>query len=327
MDCLITKLKGTCSDNSIPKFGILKLEVRERNNYTMGTPTKNQCCIRINVIENTVIKVVGDGGGISTIYTDVTTNPENLQQEINLEPGSFTEIYCKYGNYDLEIESSKIKGIATFYLTGQNLSSSDFCYVGINLSSNLANLETFQVNGCNIKGSIDNFKGNTVLKGTVTGYKTAQASNSDRHPDLSGDISSLGEATGITTLTLAGKYSGLGDISGLGTLTELTYLNVAMLCPTGDLKDFIAVQKQSGRISCTGGITTIRPFIRVKFYGAGTNNKTYCFVKWDDHKEWIEEKAKLGEAVTNIYAHGATQAEIEAWTQQGIVVNNVGTDS
>lgn len=327
MNCLITKLKGTCSDNSIPKFGILKFEVRERANYTMGTPTENQCCICIEVIEDTVIKVVGDGGGISTVYTDVTTNPENLQQEINLGPGSFTNIYCKYGNYDLEIESSKIKGIKTLYYTGQNLSSSDFCYVGINLSANLANLETFQVNGCNIKGSIDNFKGNTVLKGVVTGYKTSQTSNSDRHPYLSGDISSLREATGITTLTLAGKYSGLGDISGLGTLTALTYLNVAMLCPTGDLKDFIAVQKQSGRTSCTGGITTVRPFTKVKFYGAGTNNKTYCFVKWDDYKEWIEEKATPGAVVTTIYVHGATQAEIEAWTQQGITVNNVDTDS
>lgn len=94
-NCLVTKLKATVNDDSLPTFGAIPLIIRTINGVTPTAVTQALGVRRLT--EDTTIKIVGDG-----YFTDATLT-QNLGKTANLYADTTNTVYFSPGNYRAEI--------------------------------------------------------------------------------------------------------------------------------------------------------------------------------------------------------------------------------
>ena len=97
--CLVTRLNGVTKNNSIPRFGFIKVKVE-----AVASPTKVTQGFLFNPTENTVITIDGDG-----YFTDESLS-QNLGKTKSVNAGTLSPVYVSNGNFYVNIP----KKVTTF---------------------------------------------------------------------------------------------------------------------------------------------------------------------------------------------------------------------
>ena len=230
MNCLVTKLKGTVNDNSLPKLGsmLFKLETTttslvkieaigkdvsfssaDGSNVLSTSSNGDNKTNVVNVSEiNTVFYIDASKGvtisidnkyNLEKLDVSWTTNPNELTVDLNFEDLK----YCK-----------KLSWLALYSMTLTG---------DISALQNLTALTAIRLFRTQVSGDI------SVLSGL-----TALTDISLDNTEVSGDISELQNLTALTAINL--NNTGVsGDISALSRLTALTAIRLFRTQVSGDI--------------------------------------------------------------------------------------------
>ena len=230
MDCLITKLKGTVNDGSLPKLGSMLFKLR--------TTTTN--LVKIEAIGKDVSFSSADGSNIFSMSSggEEKTNVINVGESntvfyVDTSKGVTISIDNKYNlekldvypfednkelTVDLNFEDLKYcKKLSWLALSYMRLSGD------ISALQNLTALTYINLDGTQVTGDISALQNLTAL----TSIKLA-------YTQLSGDISALQNLTALTYINLDSTQLS-GDISALQNLTALTYIQLNDTQLSGDI--------------------------------------------------------------------------------------------
>ena len=210
-NCLVTKLKGSTSNNELLRIGEMRMRIAKVEN-----PTDANRGFGISVNKPVVLEIVGDG-----YFTDKTLTV-NKGKTITLN-ADVNGVWVSNDNVEIAIlDKYSITALSSFYpqtsaAYGSRLylNLSDLKYSTALTSLNLA--------GTQVTGDIANLKGLTALT-SLNLYS----------PQVTGDIANLKGLTALASLNLAGPQV-TGDIANLKGLTALTSLNLRNTQVTGDI--------------------------------------------------------------------------------------------
>ena len=230
MDCLITKLKGTVNDGSLPKLGSMLFKLR--------TTTTN--LVKIEAIGKDVSFSSADGSNIFSISSggEEKTNAINVAESntvfyVDASKGVTISIDNKYNLEKLDVYRStdtheltvdlnfedlkyckKLSWLALIYMTLTG---------DISALSGLTELTNISLYSTQVTGDISALQNLTEL--TNIGLDSTQ---------VTGDISALQNLTELTNISLDSTQV-TGDISALQNLTELTNISLYSTQVTGDI--------------------------------------------------------------------------------------------
>ena len=267
-NCLVTKLKGSTSNNELLRIGEMRMRIAKVEN-----PTGANRGFGISVNKPVVLEIVGDG-----YFTDKTLTV-NKGKTITLN-ADVNGVWVSNDNVEIAIlDKYSITALSSFYpqtsaAYGSRLylNLSDLKYSTALTSLNLA--------GTQVTGDIANLKGLTALTslnlyspqvtGDIANLKglTALASLNLAGPQVTGDIANLKGLTALTSLILAGTQvtGDIANLKGLTALTSLNFINIAQV--TGDianLKGLTALTSLNLRnTQVTGDIAAISPLSKLK---------------------------------------------------------------
>ena len=268
MDCLVTKLKGTVNDGSLPKLGSMLFKLR--------TTTTN--LVKIEAIGKDVSFSSADGSNVFSISSggEEKTNVINVGESntvfyVDASKGVTISIDNKYNLEKLDVYRSGDTNELTVDLNFEDLkyckklnwlSLTYMTLTGdISALQNLTALTSVNLGWTQVSGDISALSGLTALTG-VNLYST----------QVTGDISALQNLTALTGVDLAWTQV-TGDISALSGLTALISVNLYSTQVTGDisaLQNLTALTSVSlgstqvtGDISALSGLTAALTSIRL----------------------------------------------------------------
>lgn len=246
--CLVTKLNGVTNNDSLLAIGEMRVKFYKETN-----PTKRSRTLRLGTNGQITLKVVGDG-----YFTD-----ENLTANLGKSVVVNNEIKSVYvSNSDMEVS---ISDKYNFYTISDITVPHESASLDINREVNLNDLKYSkliqQINftSTRIEGGFDSLS-------NLVNLTVLALSNS------SGDIKSVGNLTGLTSLELNGKNI-FGNLSSLANLSKLNNLNVRETSIMGDISS-LAVLKALNVFNVpnvTGDISTLKTCVELttlQFYKA-----------------------------------------------------------
>ena len=258
-NCLVTKLKGSISNNELLRIGEMRIRIAK-----VGNPTDATQGFGIEVNKSVVLEIVGDG-----YFTDKTLNV-NKGKNITLNVG-INGVWVS--NEDVEIAILDKYSITKISRNFPNQTSAAY---GSNKYLNLSDLKysnaltSLDLSGSQVTGDIANLKGLTALTtlnlsgsqvtGDIANLKglTALTSLNLRSTQVTGDITNLKGLTALTILDLRSTKI-TGDITNLKGLTALISLDLRFVPVTGDIAAIMPLSKLNNAIlnNVTGNISAI----------------------------------------------------------------------
>ena len=244
MDCLITKLKGTVNDGSLPKLGSMLFKLK--------TTTTN--LVKIEAIGKDVSFSSADGSNVfsTNLSGENKTNVVNVGESntifyVDASKGITISIDNKYNLEKLDVYRSVDHNELTVDLNFEDLK---YC----------KKLNWLALISMNLTGDISALQNLTAL--TNIGLYNTQ---------VTGDISAL---QNLTALTNIGLYSTqvTGDISALQNLTALTTIYLYSTNVTGSLDSLANLP--SGLVFDMGNETLTGDYF--KFLNEHTNSDVVC---------------------------------------------------
>ena len=225
MKCLVTKLKGNVSNNSLLRLGEFRIKFAKVDSVPYGSQTMG-----INVSEPVKIEVVGDGYFTNRDFT------ENKGKVMMLNT-NMPEFYVSKNDIELAIlDKYKIKQLVPNFSNQVNNS-----VFGNNKSMNIEGL-SYSVNLTTLNLGLMNIEGDISSLSNLVNLTTLSLNGAN----LTGDISSLSNLVNLTTLSLNGANL-TGDISSLSNLVNLTTIYLQCKNITGDISEL----KNTKLIDCT----------------------------------------------------------------------------
>ena len=244
MDCLVTKLNGNVSDDSLLKLGEFRIKVNR-----VKSPTNKTQSIFLLTDKDITIEIVGEG-----YFTDNTLLANNGKR-LSISANSETSVYFSNGDFYISIPNkyalkkvnsttnSTSSDSSNKFFSIDDLKYSDIVSYNINsnqvtgdLSSvkNWKNVEFLILNTTQVTGDIANIKNLTKLKSIYLG-----------ETKLTGDVSAFSNLVNLDTINAV--YSNIsGDISALSSLsaeklkgiTISTSLDLSSPLTHGDIASF-----------------------------------------------------------------------------------------
>ena len=265
MECLVTKLKGTVSDNSILKLGELRIKISELSKFD---PAKCSLILRFN--KETELSIVGNG-----YFTDIN-GTANLGKTKKVVSNELTDIFVSNSGCEISIPNksdlnylsldaaasydsdtsdtmfeNKVVHIEDLYYTNLNYinlgkSGSFGDITGLAKIKGLASLYLSNLDGERlIYGNVDDLLRKDTLRSLVIGYNNYLYSlningnianaNSNivqltlRNTNIHCDLSSLPENNNLYYLDLAHSAGLTGSISTItdSKFPSITYFGIA----------------------------------------------------------------------------------------------------
>ena len=244
--CLITKLNGSVSNDSILKIGEFRILVNKTE-----SPAGNTQYLNLSVSKGFYIEIIGDG--YFTDETLSTNRGKSMYVPIEgiglfVSNGDFEiSIKDKYSLKKLEINRFGFKSIDDLkYSPNLNLIKSWNKEIAGDISafSNLTALTSLSLDSPNIAGDISAFSNLTAL-----------TSLSLDSPNIAGNISAFSNLTALTSLSLKSPNIA-GNISAFSNLTELTSLSLKNSTVTGDISKLPAKTLFLSLVGRVGGNMT-----------------------------------------------------------------------
>lgn len=216
--CLVTKLKGSASNNELLKLGEIRFSFT-----AIDSPTKNNLSVNIKFKKDSKMFVDGNG-----YFTDSNLSANN-GQEVQFEAGISKTIYvanknCNIsilGKYDIQTLSCTgkiaipLEGLSFSPELSSLITYDSLCYGDISFVKNLTKLDYLDChNNRKIYGDISAFAGHKT-ETVINFYDT----------NLSGNIESLNEMPNLREIHLHGTQVG-GNIDNLAGLPELKVFRV-----------------------------------------------------------------------------------------------------
>lgn len=198
--CLVTKLNGTCNDDSLRKLGTIEIRVLPR-----GTFNSNSQRITLKFSEDVTVKATE-----GYFYDGLNVN---LGTTANFLANTESAVYISNGGV-IEIPKYSIVKFSTGANVSFDLAEFDFC----------PNLETFAT-------SVDGVNGNilSIVKSSkLSSLGLVLASIKD-------NIADFANFPKLTALDLNTASDIYGDISGISTLKNLDLLNLNGTKVKGDI--------------------------------------------------------------------------------------------
>lgn len=261
-ECLVTKLKSSIQDESLPYLGGIVIEKWAREN------TVDNAYFSITMEKPGSISILND----SVFYIQNTTTPDtnNLkeksliagQNSLYADPSNGVKLLIR-NKYDIK---SLIISSASLHLDDLKFSKN---LISLHLSS-------FRGEGENI----DSLKG-------LTNLRTIKISESNY--TLEGDISSLSNIKSLTALNVT-KSLIKGNIAVLGALTSLNELSIADTNISGSIESFVNAQIAAGRTSATVSFPYARVCKYITYMGSPLNGNSYLQPASDSNKlSWTSD--------------------------------------
>ena len=270
MDCLITKLKGTVNDGSLPKLGSMLFKLRTTTTYwvkieAIGKDVSFSSADGSNIFsmssggeEKTNVINVGESNTV--FYVDTSKGVTiSIDNKYNLEK---LDVYPFEGNkvtVDLNFEDLKYcKKLSWLALSYMRLSGD------ISALQNLTALTYINLDGTQVTGDISALQNLTAL--TSINLDGTQ---------VTGDISALQNLTALTSIQLNDTQV-TGDISVLDKLTKLTTFDCYNGGDfTGDFFGKLA-SKDWTLFQCNGNFTYTTKNYNGRTYKSVGSNRCNC---------------------------------------------------
>ena len=216
--CLVTKLKGVASDNSLMRLGEFRIKV---NKVTAPTSKTQGFTFLFN--KDAKIEIIGDG-----YFTDKALKANN-GKILELSANKTTSVYVSNGDFEVAVLDKYSLVRLLFYAQGEtnvgvtemsnrSMSIDDLKYSTALTSINLSRTQ--------VSGDISALQNLTAL--TTINLSSTQ---------VSGNISALQNLTALTTINLENCT---GNLSSLSSSTKLTYCSLKKSAITGDLASLAA---------------------------------------------------------------------------------------
>lgn len=218
MECLVTKLKATVNDDSLPVLGALTFIKRAMS----GQTAVNNAYVEMVVSEICELKVV-EGSGF---YTDNTVT--------TIDPNKVKTIYPPGTNYLYVAPGTKLRLTPKYPLTKLLLNAAELNVEELAYINELTNVSATLYAKGNI-GVVD-----------MSSYKFISFSNSS---DVFGDIAQCKLSSALTHINIS-DTSIEGDIAdAFGACTNLGTLTISRINITGTIESFVEAQRANGRTS------------------------------------------------------------------------------
>ena len=219
--CLVTKLKGSVSNNNLLKIGEMRMRIAKVENPTDATQS-----FGININKPVTFKIVGDG-----YFTDKTL-VENKGKTITLDGNNGVWV----SNDDVEIailDKYSINSINVNYPGQTSTSYGSNLYLDLSYLKYSTALTYLDMHSTQVTGDIANLKNLTALT-----YMDVQ------NTQVTGDIANLKNLTALTYINIYNKQVPLiGNIGNLSTLTKCEIIQLKYSKLTGDLATLPSVCK------------------------------------------------------------------------------------
>ena len=254
-NCLVTKLKGSTSNNELLRIGEMRMRIAKVEN-----PTDANRGFGISVNKPVVLEIVGDG-----YFTDKTLTV-NKGKTITLN-ADVNGVWVSNDNVEIAIlDKYSITALSSFYpqtsaAYGSRLylNLSDLKYSTALTSLNLA--------GTQVTGDIANLKGLTALT-SLNFINIAQ---------VTGDIANLKGLTALTSLNLRNTQV-TGDIAAISPLSKLKDAQLNHV--TGDISAINNTKLTSIIISKSGGLSGDIAKLKSDFIYLGIDSDTTSKFTW-----------------------------------------------
>ena len=200
--CLVTKLNGSVSNDSILKIGEFRILVKKTEK-----PNQNTQYFNLHVSKASTIEIIGDG-----YFTDenLSTN-KGKSMYVPIEGASF---YVSNGDFEISLKDK-------YSLKRMEINRFGFKSIDdLKYSTNLNFIKSWDAD---ISGDISAF-------GNLTALTLLDLTS----PNISGDISAFRNLTALTSLELVSPNIS-GDISAFSNLTALKSLTLKNSIVTGDI--------------------------------------------------------------------------------------------
>ena len=244
--CLVTKLNGSISNDSILKIGEFRILVKKTKK-----PQQNTQYLSLSANKASNIEIIGDG-----YFTDETLSTnKGKSMYIPIEGAGFhvsngdfeISIKDKYSLKKLEVNRFGFKSIDDLkYSPNLNFIKSWNKEIAGDISafSNLTALTSLELQSPNIAGDISAFSNLTALTSLEL-----------QSPNIAGDISAFSNLTALTSLSLNSPNIA-GDISAFSNLTAVTSLSLKNSTVTGDISKLPAKTRFLSLLGKSGGNMT-----------------------------------------------------------------------
>lgn len=281
VQCLVTKLKGTVNNDSLPKIGELRIKFRK-----VSRPSVDSQYLNLSTVGTQSITIVGDGyftdstlsqnkgttlsitGNNNIVYVSNTNCEVSIPNKYNITDLNLGNNSKKIFNKELDLDQLKCSPLNSINVPYVNLigglddlknitSLMSIIMQGSNVTGNISSLKnltllkTLNLSNTNVIGDLDNLKGITSLSSIILS-----------NTNIAGDISSLSGLTLLNNLNL-GNTNVIGDISSLQNLTSLASLNLGCVNTmiTGNIDIFKSFTKLSNLVlkysKLSGDIATL----------------------------------------------------------------------
>lgn len=277
-NCLVTKLKGVVSNDSLLKLGEVKISFTDKGTGSFSVYYDEEADLEITGAsfkneENTVLgNTMKANAGVQT-----KVFPTSRPCTISLfNKYAITKISSSGNGFDVDlVQFLQCKRMTSVFLNETQV------HGNINGLSLMSNLTGIGLNTTNVSGDLSSLLhktqltylnlGNTKVSGDISaiagnkGLTSLIVSNTK----INGDISVLSD---LTELTLFSAYSNnlSGNINTLGRLTKLSEINFGGTLVTGEVKELGSAMHSNGKVSGTFQLVLND---RITYNGATNNGK------------------------------------------------------
>lgn len=254
--CLITRLGGVVSNNSLPKLGELTIK------FTKGTKSGNRN-ITLKFSQKTEIKISGD----SAFSSGSKTRTLNADQQAQLSFNNTNEMEISFPKYNLQYFAINITdgGTAKFdigdlkytkLLETLNVSNTDV-YGDISSVSDLEFLNEFRVGNTKLHGDVSAISNLSKLK-VINLSDTA----------ITGDLSAISNLSELSYVYMQGSRI-TGNLSAISNLSELVRFEATDLDLVADVSAivnlnellYLYVDKLKGDINTINNLQNLRVLV------------------------------------------------------------------
>lgn len=222
MDCLVTKLKGSVNDLTIPKLGNFIFKGYSGEAEASGA---------------NYVRLLYEGKGTVSIEKGDISNVATGERSGNKLTGEELTFNIAQGDFVFNVEKYNLLSFLIYYnelSDSSSLNTKDFQYC--------SKIQKLEAHG--MKGDLSDLAQIT----TLVNFNSESLKDTDY---LIGDIKALVSNKNITSINTNRNIMIEGDIASLGSLTKLTFFNLGNTKISGNIEDFVKAQRAAGRIVAT----------------------------------------------------------------------------
>ena len=304
MDCLVTKLKGNVSDDSLLKLGEFRIKV-----YRVENPTVKTQGMSLEFLEDTEIEIIGDG-----YFTDegLTTN---LGTNKKCNANEITSFYLSNGDYEISVLNKyKVETIYLYYVGNSGVTQTQMSHYEFNIDDLKYSPNIIRINAMSnlITGDLKSL-GNMIkaevilmqtasLTGDIANLKNLKDCITCRLNlmyDIYGDISVFSNMPKLKELYLSSDKI-YGDVSVVEKLPNLESISLEGTSVSGNLSSFSNLSKITNLriMNCTGDLSSIHNLSKLSFISLKRGTITGDLAKIPNVCNFISLRDNTGSTLT-----------------------------